>query len=361
MRAASFPGPGQVRIEEVPVPQMGEGEVLVRTRASGICGSDKGLWEKGAPGGKIAGHEGAGEVVKVGPGVNSFVPGDRVVVLAVVGCGHCRECLAGRMPYCEKSEGLAGQFAEYSVVPESNLVSLPEDISFECGCLLSDSLGTPARAVRRSGAGEGDIAAVFGCGPIGLNCIQVLRAADAAVIAVDPVAYRREAALRLGAREAIDPSGGDPASQLRELTGGGPDLAFECCGLAGREALRAVRRGGRVAFVGECGSLEVSPSEDFIRRHIEVFGSWYLTVRDYWRNVELVRSGRADPMRIVTHLLPFEEIGRGFEVFFGHKENALKVVLRFPAEQQEVSVLAQNGQATPPGSLEKTSPLTGKP
>jgi threonine dehydrogenase-like Zn-dependent dehydrogenase len=334
MKAARFPGPGQVRVEEAPVPEVGEGEVLVRTRASAICGSDKGLWEKGAPGGRIAGHEGAGQVVKVGPGVKGCAPGDRVVVLAVVGCGSCRECLAGRAPYCEKSEGLAGQFAEYSVVPERNLVSLPEDIAFECGCLLSDSLGTPARAVRRSGAGEGDIAAVFGCGPIGLNCIQMLRAVGAAVIAMDPVPYRREAALRLGAHHALDPLDGDPLSRIKELTGSGADLAFECCGLAGRQALRAVRRGGRVAFVGERESLEINPSEDFIRRHIEVFGSWYLTARDYWQNVELVRSGRVDPTRIVTHLLPFEEIARGFEVFFGHKENALKVVLRFSADEK---------------------------
>jgi len=330
MKAAIFYDREDVRIEEVPTPSPGPGEALVRNMACGICGSDKGLWL--GPGAKpgIHGHESAGIVEQVGKGVDDVRPGDRVAVMAVVGCGECIDCRRGEFVYCEAGpRGRSGGFAEYQVAPAGLALPLPAGVPFEVGCLLTDAVGTPARAVRRSGIGAGDMAAVFGCGPIGLNAVQVLKAYGASVIALDPLGYRVEAARELGADFGVDLSRDSAVGAIRAITRVGADYVFECSGHAGKEALASVRRAGKVAFVGECASLEISPSEDLIRRHVEVFGTWYLTRTDYLQNVRLVEKGEVDPMRVVSHLLPFEEISRGFDIFCNHKEQALKVVLRF--------------------------------
>jgi len=250
-------------------------------------------------------------------------------VMAVSGCGVCVDCQRGRFAYCEAGpKGREGGYAEYQVAPAELLLPLPDGLPFEVGCLLTDALGTPARAVRRSGIEAGAMAAVIGCGPIGLNAVMMLKAYGALVIALDPVAYRVEAARELGADFGIDLSRDSAVEAIRAITRVGADYVFECSGHGGKEALAAVRRAGKVAFVGECPKLEISPSEDFIRRHIEVFGSWYITRMDYVQNVRLVERGLVDPMRIVTHILPLAEIARGFDVFCGHKEGALKVVVR---------------------------------
>jgi len=331
MKAAVFHDREDVRIEEAPTPEPGPGEALVRNMACGICGSDKGLWTAPGPKPGIHGHESAGIVERIGPDVTDIEPGDRVVVMAVIGCGQCVDCRRGQFSYCEVQapSGRGGGYGEFQAAPAELLLPLPEGVPFEVGCLLTDALGTPARAVRRSGIEAGAMAAVFGCGPIGLNAVMVLKAYGATVIALDPIAYRVEAARELGADFGIDLSRDSAVDAIRAITRVGADYVFECSGHGGKEALASVRRAGKVAFVGECPSLEISPSEDFIRRHVEVFGSWYLTRTDFLQNVKLVESGAVDPMRIVTHLLPFEEIGRGFDVFCNHKEGALKVVLRF--------------------------------
>ncbi|UCH34835.1 MAG: zinc-binding dehydrogenase [Armatimonadota bacterium] len=333
MKAAVFRDKEDVRIEEVATPEPGRGEALVRNMACGICGSDKGLWMNPGPKPGIHGHEAAGIVEKIGAEVGDVRPGDRVTVMAVKGCGECVDCRRGEFVCCEEGpQGLTGGFAEYQAVPAELALPLPDGLPFEAGCLLTDALGTPARAVRRSGIEAGEMAAVYGCGPIGLNAVQMLKAYGALVIALDPIAYRVEAARELGADFGIDLSRDSAVNAIRAITRVGADYVFECSGHGGKEALASVRRAGKVAFVGECPKLEISPSEDLIRRHVEVFGTWYLTRTDYIQNVRLVESGAVDPMRIVTHILPFEEIGRGFDVFCNHREQALKVVLRFGGE-----------------------------
>jgi len=333
MKAALFYGREDVRLEGVPMPEVLPGTALVRNRASGICGSDKGLWMAEGPKPGVHGHEAAGQVVEVGPGVRRVRPGDRVVVYAVVGCGACRWCAIGHYTFCQNRAGVVeGGYGEYVVVPERNLLPLPEDIPFEQGCLISDCLGTPATAIRYSGIQPGQYAVVFGCGPIGLNCIQVLKHMGVGVTAIDTIAYRLEAALALGAAQAIDASEGDVISRVCSRDGlrYGPDMVFECSGnpMAQKQALQLVQPGGTVVFVGENPKLDLNPSEELIRRSVTVKGSWYFTVPGFFRNIELVRNG-VDPCRIVTHLLPFEEIACGFDLFCGRKERCLKVVLTF--------------------------------
>jgi threonine dehydrogenase-like Zn-dependent dehydrogenase len=330
MKAAVFYERAEVRIEEAETPKPGPREALVRNMACGICGSDKGLWLNPGPKPGIHGHESAGVVEQVGAEVTNVRPGDRVAVMAVTGCGECEACRRGAFVYCEHGRsGREGGYAEYQGAPAELLLPLPDGIPFEQGCLLTDALGTPARAVRRSGISAGQTAAVYGCGPIGLNAVMMLKAHGATVIALDPEAYRVAAAQRLGAEHGVDLSREPGPEAVRRITQVGADYVFECSGHGGKEAVRSVRLAGRVAFVGESPSLEISPSDDLIRNHVEVFGTWYLTREDFEQNVRLVQTGAVDPLRAVSHVLPFADIARGFEIFCNHREQALKVVLRF--------------------------------
>jgi len=331
MKAALFTGRRQVKIAELPSPRCPDDGVLVEVAASGICGSDKWLYlnEGEKPG--VHGHEAAGTVVAVGPKVTRRAVGDRVAVYDVVGCGECLACAMGRFTHCAyRKPGVGGGYGQVIACPERNALPLPDDISFERGCLMLDAMGTPAKAARRLGVSQGMTVAVFGCGPIGLNAVQVCCAMGARVIAVDPEPYRRDAALALGAWCAVDPAAVEPHRTIMELTSDGADRAMECSGspAAEKQAIACVRPDGWVAVVGECPKLELSPSEDLIRRDVHVIGSWYLDVADYYRNLELYRTTAADPLRVVTHYVSLADIEKGFRLFCDKQQGCLKVVVR---------------------------------
>lgn len=331
MKAALFTGLREIKIGEVPTPKCPSNGVLVKVMASGICGSDKWLYlgEGEKPG--IHGHEAAGVVVEVGSEVTRLSVGDRVAVYDVIGCGKCTWCNLGQFTRCPQKKGsVAGGYGEFLACPERNALRLPDDISFERGCLLLDAMGTPAKAARRIGVAPGMKVAVFGCGPIGLNAVQVCAAMGARVVALDPIAYRREAAVRLGADCALDPSADSVGEELLELTDGGADRALECSGNPDAEklAIASVRPDGWVAIVGECRRLEISPSDDLIRRDVHIVGSWYLNVDDFYKNIELYRTSSADPLRVVTHFVTLDTIERGFQIFCDRQEGCLKVVVR---------------------------------
>lgn len=332
MKAALFVGKRQVEIVETDPPQIqNPDDVLVEVVSCGICGSDQGLFLNDGPKVGVHGHEAAGRVAAVGPEVTRWKVGDRVVVYAVVGCGHCAYCLQGKFTYCpQRPEGIQGGFGEYLVAPERNLMSMPDNMPFDRGCLMSDCFGTPAKAVRRIGVGEGDAVAVFGCGPIGLNAVMVAAAYGAQVIAVDLIQYRLEAAQRLGAQHVVNASESDPVREIRALTGGGADRAVECSGnsRAEKQSIEALRPAGRAVFVGECGRLDISPSSDLIRRDIEVMGSWYIHLADFYENVRLCEDTAADPLRVVTHKVCLEDIAEAFRVFCDREDHCLKAIVK---------------------------------
>ena len=303
----------------------------MRVIRSGICGSDKRLYlaEGEKPG--VHGHEAAGIVAEVGDGVTRLHEGDAVVVYDVIGCGQCGFCLQGQFTYCrQRKGGVSGGFGELLVAPERNLIRMPGGMSFDRGCLMSDCFGTPAKAVRRVGVTAGETVAVFGCGPIGLNAVMAAKAYGARVIAVDPIPYRRQAAVRLGGDEAVEAESDDPVARIQAITGGGADKAMECSGTpaAGRHCIECLRPAGSAVFVGECGKLELSPSADLIRRDITVMGSWYMHLSDFPANVHLCDTTGADPLRAVTHTVPLEEIEAGFAAFCDRQEGCLKVIVR---------------------------------
>lgn len=331
MKTALFYGKEDVRVEEVPTPEPKEGEVQVKVKACGICGSEQGLWTLEGKKEGIKGHESAGIITKLGGGVTKVKEGDRIVVYDVVGCGICNYCLEGKYTYCrQRKGGIGGGYGEYLVCPEKNALPLPNDISFERGCLLSDCLGTPAKAVRKVGVKEEDRVVVFGCGPIGLNAIQVCKGYGAWVMAVDFEDYRLESAKKLGADYTINGKNTNVKEAIYDRTKIGADKIIECTGspVAQKSAIESVKANGRVVFVGEHGKFEISPSEHLIRRDVEIMGSWYIHVSDYYENLELIRTTMVDPFKIVTHIVPLEKIGYGFDVFCNKKENCLKVVVK---------------------------------
>jgi propanol-preferring alcohol dehydrogenase len=330
MKAAAFVAKREVEIVEIEAPAIRKpDDVIVQVVSSGICGSDKGLFLNDGAKPGLHGHEAAGRVVDVGPGVRRWKPSDRVVVYAVIGCGKCTYCLQGQFTYCaERVGGVEGGFCEYLVAPERNLMRMPDYMPFPQACLMSDCFGTPAKAARRVGVGPGDRVAIFGCGPIGLNAIMAATAYGAQVMAVDPVPYRLEAAQRLGAQHVVD-AAGDPGRGIHALTGLGADKAMECSGTpeGERQAIACLRPAGRAVFVGECGRLEISPSSDLIRRDIAVMGSWYIHLSDFPENVRLCETTEADPMRAVTHQVPLEDIGEAFRVFCDREDGCLKAIV----------------------------------
>ena len=336
MRAALFAGQREVQVADVDDPILRHpDDVIVRLVRSAICGSDKGLYLN--PGAKpgVHGHEGAGVVVEVGSGVRHRRPGDRVVIYDVIGCGACGYCRQGQFTYCPDRQGsVSGAFGELVVAPERNLIPLPDGLPFDRACLLSDAFGTPAKGVRKLGVGPADTVAVFGCGPIGLNAVQIAKAYGARVIACDLVDYRLEAARKLGALHVINVSKTDPVASIREQAEGGATKSIDATGdpAAERQAIGCLRPAGRALFLGECGKLEISPSQDLIRRDLEIMGSWYIHLDDFPANLALMADTSADPLRIVTHRLALDDIATGFDLFCDHRDGCLKVVVTMTEE-----------------------------
>ncbi|MGQ9780603.1 MAG: zinc-dependent alcohol dehydrogenase [Bacillota bacterium] len=330
MRAIKAFGPKDLRLVELPDPTPGPGEVLIRVHASGICGSDKEYWLQGPTDG-VYGHEAMGEVVALGEGVKHLRVGERVAINNVIGCGRCAACRAGRFVFCPHRPGrdVNGGYGEMLVAPERNCLRLDERVGDEAGCLIFDNWGTPYAALKRNGVGEGDDLVIFGCGPIGLAAAVLAKHRGAYVIAVDPVAYRREAALRLAADHALAPDEDLPAA-VRALTSGrGASVVLECSGQGAAYALglAALRIGGTLVAVGEGARFDLRPSEGLIHRHLKIVGSWYSTMAEGREVQELIVTGAIDPLVFVTHRVGLEEVPRALARFASREEGVLKTVV----------------------------------
>lgn len=292
MRGVTFAGERRIEFVEVPDPTPGPGEVVLEMKASGICGSDLHMY-RGAAGtnllGAVAdgpiirGHEPCGVVAEVGAGVPERQAriGDRVMVHHYWGCGSCRHCRTGWSQMCDRQTpviygiGAHGGHAPYMKVPAGTLVALPDALSFEAGAAIACGTGTAYAALRRLHLAGGDTIVIFGQGPVGLAGTQLAAAMGARVIAVDPSTERLALARDMGAAEAIDPSAGDPVAAIRDLTGGGADLAMDASGAteARHAALDALRPWGTLALVGIGGAFNPEIGA-LTRRQITVFGSW---------------------------------------------------------------------------------------
>jgi len=347
MRAGVYRGKGQVVVESVPIPEIGEGELLFRVAACGICGTDiKKIHHGFVPPPQILGHELAGTVVKVGAGVSKFKPGDRVVSFHHIPCGACFYCERKLFSQCAgyKKTGLTagfdpngGGFAEYvramPWIVERGMIALPADVSFEEATFV-EPVNTCLKAVRKARIAPGEQVLVIGQGPIGMLLMILAKYEGAEVYASDPMPGRRAASLQFGAKEVFDPSVGNLQHEIRRRTGGrGADavlLAVPNPSLV-PEALALARPGGRVLlFAHNDPVLRLEfPAAAVGVEEKEILGSYSASVDDQAESAALVFERRLPVRELISHRFPLEQIAEALELAAHPKDNTLKVVIRY--------------------------------
>ncbi|MGD9884911.1 zinc-binding dehydrogenase [Reyranella sp.] len=344
MRAARFDRASrQLSVQDVPVPEPGPGEVLIRVEAAGICASDLHMIDGILPDFPldhvIPGHEGAGTIARVGAAVPLWQVGQRVVLLAGRNCGVCRHCVGGSTKACLKplvmGQNYNGSWAEHVVVPFSVLVALPENIPFEQAALIPDAVATPYTGmVHRGRLGLGEAVGLWGIGGLGVHAVQTARLAGAAlIIAIDPIDAACQRALELGADHALNPRTMDVHTEVMRLTNGeGLDLAVDLAGVnaALDQAVSCLGRYGRAVIIGMC--LEpvhlTEPSVMLGYMNHEVLGHDGYEQRDITGLVRLVASGKLDLSRSVSHVVPLEEVARGVDRLRTKEGNPVRIVVK---------------------------------
>jgi L-iditol 2-dehydrogenase len=345
MRAAVYRGKGRVGLEEVPVPEIGPGEVLLKVAACGICGTDIKKIQYGfVPPPQIFGHEIAGTVVAVGAGVKAWRVGDRAVTFHHVPCRECFYCRRKLFSQCAtyKKVGVTagfqpngGGFAEYvRIMPwvaAAGMVAIPPQISFEEATFV-EPVNTCLKAVQKARVSSGEVAVVIGQGPIGLLLTALAHQAGATVIASDPLPGRRAMGLRFGAGAALDPASGQLDKEVRARTEDrGADvvlLAVPNPQLVG-EALALARPGGRVLLFAQNDPLmQIEfPAAAVGVEEKEILGSYSAGIDVQDESAQWVFSRRLPLADLITHRLPLEAIGEALEIAAHPAENSLKVVL----------------------------------
>ncbi|WP_206809000.1 zinc-binding dehydrogenase [Paradesulfitobacterium ferrireducens] len=326
MKAAVFYGPNQpLKVEDVPIPQIGPGEILVKVAACGLCHTDLHYIDHGVPTFKkpplILGHEISGTVAEVAPDVTTFKVGDRVLLPAVMSCGVCDNCREGRGNICSSmvmpGNDVDGGYAEYIKAPANNTFHLPEEIPLIEGSIIADAITTPYHAVKNRGkVRPGDTVVVYGCGGVGLNLVQVANAAGASVIAVDLAENKLAKAKELGAVATFNAGETqDVAKAIRKYTGGGADIAFECIGnpKTMEVAFNAVRNGGRFVIVGYTEHTMTLNASRVMYREMEVVGSLGCPLVDYPKVIEMVRTGKIQVLPMVSKRFSLDEINEGLD------------------------------------------------
>jgi len=326
MKAAIFEKPNApLPIGEWPTPEPKAGEILVKVAACGVCHTDLHYIDHGVPTFKkpplILGHEASGIVAGVGAGVTERKEGDRVLLPAVLTCGHCYNCRIGRENICLNMKmfgnDVDGAYAEYVVAPAKDTFILPDSIPLEEGSIIADAISTPYHAVKNRGQVRGgDWVVVFGCGGIGLNIVQVATAFGASVIAVDIRDDKLEAAKSLGARAGLNPQKFERIDkEVRKLTGGGAQVGFEAIGNPNTiaSAFGCVRNGGRMVVVGYTHKDVSLNAGRIMYREMEVVGSLGCRPVDYPPLIEMVAAGRIKVKELVTQKFPLDKLNDAFD------------------------------------------------
>jgi L-iditol 2-dehydrogenase len=326
-----------VRLEEVPTPQIGPGELLVKVLASGVCGSDVMEWYRIKKAPRVLGHEIAGEIVEVGKGVDQYKVGDRVFVSHHVPCNTCQYCLNGFHTLCDtlrRTNFDPGGFAEYLRVPRINVDQgvfvLPDEISFEDGVFI-EPLACVLRGQRIARLRPGQSVFVIGSGISGVLHIALARASGARwIIASDVDEYRLKAAKKFGADETILAKDVNPL-EIREINQGRlADLVIVCAGAISAyiQALQSVDRGGTVLCFAplEPGLNFVFPFFDFWNDGISLLSTYGGSPFDITTAIELIRAQRLPLREMITHRLPLKETGLGFRLVAEAKDS-IKVII----------------------------------
>jgi (R,R)-butanediol dehydrogenase/meso-butanediol dehydrogenase/diacetyl reductase/L-iditol 2-dehydrogenase len=310
-------------------------DVLVRVRAAAVCGSDVHGFD-GSTGRRkppvIMGHEAAGDVIDTGTAVKAFKQGDRVTFDSTIYCGECHFCKKGQVNLCDNRLVLGvscdeyrkdGAFAEYVIVPDRVCYRLPDGLPYE-EAALAEPAAVAAHAVRLSGIGLGETAAVVGTGVIGLLLIQILRASSSGrVVALDTDAVRRETALAAGADAALPPDALDEALRVC----GGADRVFEAVGASApvRTAVAMARKGGTVTLVGNVSAAVELPLQAVVTRQIRLQGSCAIS-GEYPIVLDLMAQKKIDVKRLISVTAPMSEGPSWFDRLYRREGGLLKVV-----------------------------------
>jgi L-iditol 2-dehydrogenase len=341
MLIAELTAPREFRLAQGTIEEPAAGEVQVRVRAVGVCGSDLHSYAEGSVGDTacvypmVLGHEPAGEVLKTGAGVTGWAAGDRAALEPALYCYHCEFCRSGRHNICAQirflsTPGHPGFFRELVNLPAANLLPIPPRLSF-AEATLAEPLAIGLHSMKFAGLEIGETVAVFGAGPIGLVTIACLRLAGAGRIwAVEPVAHRREMAIRMGAAVALDPDAGDVAREiLKETAGRGVDFAIDCAAKQNttNDAIRTVRNGGRVVLTGIHSAalvpFEVSPMR---RKELAIFNVRRSNHESH-AAIELLLSHTAWFAPMITHTRPLAQIAEAFRITGHYADGVGKMIV----------------------------------
>ena len=340
MRVAMYYSNKDIRLEDMPIPQVGPGELLMRVVASGICGSDVMEWYRIHKVPLVLGHEVAGVVVEAGEGVRGYKAGDRIIAAHHVPCNTCHYCLSGHHTVCDtlrKTNFSPGGFAEYIRLPAINVdrgtFKLPDEVSFEEATLV-EPVACVLRGLRKAGLKPGCTLVVIGSGIAGLLYVHLARALGAGrVIATDVVKHRLEAARKLGADAAFHAEE-DVSVYLREVNGGRlADVVIVCTGAepAIAQALKLVERHGIVLFFAPTApgmTFPLSINDVFWRNDITLTTSYAGSPADHAVALELIRAGSLRVKEMITHRLSLAETGLGFRMVTHPQEyNSIKVII----------------------------------
>jgi L-iditol 2-dehydrogenase len=330
---------GHLEIADLPVPEIGPDEVLIRVEACGICGSDVHGFD-GSSGRRIPpivmGHEAAGTVASTGTNVREYAKGDRVTFDSTVYCGSCAYCDRGEVNLCDNRQVIGvscsdyrrqGAFAEFAAVPQRILYRLPDNITFAEAAMV-EAVSVALHAVRVSGSKPGDTALVIGAGMIGLLTLQAARAAGCKrVFIADVDATRLELAQSVGAVESLHSSG--LVERVQAFTKGeGVNVTFEAVGRneTVAAAIDATRKGGTVTLIGNVAPEVTLPLQKVVTRQIRLQGSC-ASAGEYPKAIELMANGQIKVGPLISALAPLEEGPRWFERLHAREQNLMKIIL----------------------------------
>jgi L-iditol 2-dehydrogenase len=342
MQAAVLEDKGRMSILELPTPAPKLGQVLLKVRASSICGSDVHRYTRGhkvVP--LVLGHETAGEIVDLGEGVDPGLLGRRAAIIPLVPCFQCEQCAAGRYSACPRYSFIGsrqnGGYAEFVEIPARNALLLPDTVPFEAAALIEPS--SVARHILDLGQFEaGQSAMVLGAGSIGLMTVQWLHILGAGKILVSDISpVNRQAALDLGAQAAFDPRSVDVPQEVRTRTGFGADLVLETAGVPQtlQMAVQLARPGGSLVCAGNQppdASLPMTWVEDLMRRELRLRGCFMsysapFPGHEWTDSVEMLAQGRLNMEAMISHRFPLAEAPRVFSQIANHEFGYRKIIL----------------------------------
>ncbi|HXZ33424.1 MAG TPA: alcohol dehydrogenase catalytic domain-containing protein [Terriglobales bacterium] len=345
MQAAVYRGMNDIRVESVPVPQIGRGELLIRVHTCGICGTDL---KKIATGShhppRIFGHETSGVVAAVGAAVKDFSPGDRVVVFHHIPCGSCFYCLHKTFAQCETYkkvgctagfEPAGGGFAEYvrvmDWIVERGTVAIPDGVSFEQACFV-EPVNTCIKGIQRLRLFQAETAFVIGQGPIGIILSVLAKRAGARVITSDLYAQRLRISKRFGLQNGIDASCTDAISAVREQTEGrGADVAIVAVGGNAliRTAMDAARPGGRVLLFAQTarGEATIDPAAVCVDEKT-LLGSYSASIELQSESVQFVMNHEMDLEQLISHRFPLSHSVEALQLAANPQADSMKIVIQ---------------------------------